>query len=320
MATDPDAQAVLDLVRLAGRPPYETLSPAEARQLYRESRAVLSPDPPEVALVRALAAPGPGGSIPLRLYRGAGTPAGAALPALIFFHGGGWVIGDLDTHDGVCRRLANEAGCAVVAVDYRLGPEHKFPAAVEDAMAATVWVAEQAGALDIDATRLAVGGDSAGGNLAAVVCLMARDRAGSSLQPPPLRLQLLIYPALDFAMAHPSHTTYGEGHLLTASSIRWFRDQYLRSPADIADWRASPLRAPDLSRLPPAYVITAGCDPLCDEGAEYAQRLERAGNAVAHVRLSGQIHGFITMGRLIAAAGTATADAAAALREAFAPE
>jgi acetyl esterase len=310
-ALDPHAAQVLALVRMARRPAFETVTAVEARAMYREGRVAVSPDPPDVAAVRDLTAPGPAGPIPLRLYRGAETGA-APLPVLMFFHGGGWVIGDLDTHDVVCRRLANAAGCAVVSVDYRLAPEHKFPAAVEDCIAATNWVAAEAASLGLDGTRLAVGGDSAGGNLTAVVALHARDHAG-----PALRMQLLIYPATEFAMNHPSHVVRGEGYLLTHSTMKWFSDAYLRSDADIADWRASPLRAPDLSALPPAYVITAGFDPLCDEGAAYAERLVAAGVRVNHVHLPGQIHGFITMGKLIPAAGEATLAAGAALRAAL---
>src|SRR5271154_4707692 len=189
MELDPGAQRVLDLIREAGRPPYETLPPSEARALYRKGRALLQPEPPPVALVRDLEAPAPHGAIKLRLYRGAGTPPDRKLPTLVFYHGGGWVIGDLDTHDGVCRRLANAAGCAVVAGDYRLAPEHKFPAAVEDCVHATGRVAGNPGALGLDPPRLAVGGDSAGGNLGAVVCLTARDRAKSDRGGPRLCLQ-----------------------------------------------------------------------------------------------------------------------------------
>jgi acetyl esterase len=308
---DPHAEQVLALVRMAQRPAFETGTAAQARAMYREGRAAVSPEPPDVASVRDLTAPGPGGAIPMRLYRGAGTGDGP-LAVLMFFHGGGWVIGDIDTHDVVCRRLANAAGCAVVSVDYRLAPEHKFPAAVEDCIAATLWVAAEAAALGLDGTRMALGGDSAGGNLAAVVALHARDNGG-----PALRLQLLIYPATEFAMSHPSHETRGEGYLLTHSTMKWFRNAYLRSDADIADWRASPLRAPDLSRLPPAYVITAGFDPLSDEGAAYADRLRAAGVAVHHAHLPGQIHGFMTMGKLIPAADGATTEAGKALQAAF---
>jgi len=309
---DPHAAQVLALIRMAGRPAFETMTAPQARAMYRDSRAALSPEPPPVASVQDLVAPGPGGSIPIRLYRGIGT-ATENLPVLMFFHGGGWVIGDLDTHDVVCRRLANAAGCAVASVDYRLAPEHEFPAAVEDAVAATAWIAEAADTLGLDGTRLAVGGDSAGGNLAAVVALHARDHGG-----PALRLQLLIYPATEFAMTHPSHSTRGEGFLLTHSTMKWFRAAYLRRETDMADWRASPLRAESLAGLPPAYLITAGFDPLSDEGTEYGERLREAGVAVTHRHLPGQVHGFITMGRLIPAAGEAALEAGAALRAAFA--
>jgi acetyl esterase len=313
MALDADAARVLEMVRLSGRPPFETVSPAQARALFLGGREILSPEPPPVGKVRELTVPGPdGAAIPLRLYRAARAAAETSLPALVFFHGGGWVVGDLETHDPMCRHLANAAGCAVIAVDYRLAPEHKFPAAVEDCLAATQWVAANGGALGVDVARLAVGGDSAGGNLAAVVSLLARDRGS-----PPLRLQVLLYPALDFGMSHPSHQRFAEGHLLTMATMRWFGEAYIRGPQDVADWRASPLRAPDLSGLPPAYVLTAGYDPLSDEGAAYAGRLCQSGVAVEHCHLSGQIHGFLLMGKIIRAAGPALDDIAAALRAAF---
>ncbi len=300
MPLDEDAKRVLDLIRESGRPPYETLQPSEARELYRQGRRLLQPDPPDVALVRDLAAPGPRGPIALRLYRGAGTTDGTPLPALVFLHGGGWVIGDLDTHDGVCRHLANTARVAVVSVDYRLAPEHKFPAAVDDSIAATDWIAANADELGLDATRLAIGGDSAGGNLAAVVCLAARDRGT-----PRLRFQLLIYPAVDMAMNHDSHRVHTSGLPLTHATAAWFRDLYLTGVGDQADWRASPLRARDLKGLPPAYVMTVGYDPLHSEGEAFARALEAAGVAVRHHHVPDQIHGFITMGKIIAAAGRA---------------
>jgi acetyl esterase len=314
MALDPDARTVLEMVRLSGRPPYEMVGAEEARRLFRAGREVLGADPQPVALLRDLEAPRPdGGAIPLRLYRGAGTQASEALPVLVYFHGGGWVIGDLESHDPVCRHLANRARCAVVSVDYRLAPEHKFPAAVEDCFAATAWVAGAGPALGIDAGRLAVGGDSAGGNLAAVVSILARDRGG-----PPIRHQLLIYPAVDAAMDHPSIHRFAEGHLLTRATMEWFYAQYLRGPGDIDDWRASPLRASDLSRLPPAFVVTGGYDLLCDEGDAYARRLERCGVSVRLRHHAEQIHGFCSMGKIIKAAGAALDEAAAALAEAFA--
>ena len=312
MPLDVHAAKVLEMIRLSGRPPYETLQPAEARQFSRNARAVLAPEPPEMGEVRDVMI-GAGRAIPARLYRPLGAAAGEALPVLIYFHGGGWVIGDLDTHDVVCRQIANGSGAAVVAVDYRLAPEHKFPGAVEDAIAATAWIAENGAALGIDASRLAVGGDSAGGNLAAVVSLHARDQAG-----PKLTQQVLIYPAVEFAMTHPSHERFAEGLLLTRPTMLWFRDHYLRGIGDGADWRASPLRADAFAGLPPALVLTAGCDPLCDEGEDYAARLAAAGVPVTLMRVEGMIHGFLTMGKLIPAANEAVAMIAASLKIAFA--
>jgi acetyl esterase len=313
MAIDPQARTLLDAIRQAAVPAYESLPVAMARQLYRDGRGRLSPETPDVAESRDLTATGRHGMIPLRLYRPLGAEAADFLPTLVYYHGGGWVIGDLDTHDVVCRQLANRAGCVVVAVDYRLAPEHKFPAAVDDAFDALCWIHDHAAGLGIDVGRLAVGGDSAGGNLAAVVALLARD-AGL----PRLCYQLLIYPATDFAGQYGSQERLAEGHLLTRANQDWFRDQYLWSSTDRCDWRASPMRAPSLAGLPPAYVLTAGYDPLSDEGEAYAQKLESAGVAVTRRHFPGQIHGFITMGRVIGAAGTAIAEAGDALKAAFA--
>jgi len=308
----PDAQRVLDLIKESGRPPYDAMEPAVARQFYRNARTVLQPEPPEVASVRDLLAPGPRGPIPLRLYRGLGTAAGAALPTLVFYHGGGWVFGDLDTHDGVCRRLANAARAAVVSVEYRVAPEHKFPAAVDDALAALRWTAERAASLDLDPQRLAVGGDSAGGNLAAVAALDARDRGG-----PALRFQLLIYPAVDLTLALAQKNPC-EGMPLAAKTMVWFRDLYLRTAADQTDWRASPLSAHDHRGLPPAYLLTVGFDPLSTEGDAYATKLREAGVAVEYRHYERLIHGFATMGRIIADAGPAVDAAAVALGRALA--
>ena len=309
MLIDPDAQRVLDLIKLAGRPPFETLTPTEARGFYSASRTILQPDPAEVALVRDLAAPGPGGPIPLRLYRGAGTDADAVLPALVYFHGGGWVIGDLDSHDGVCRSLANAAQCCVVSVDYRLAPEHPFPAAVIDSAAATRWIIEQAGMLGIDANRVAVGGDSAGGNLAAVVAIMARDR-----YLPPVDFQVLIYPATDMGMGTASVARVTQGFPLTATTMRWFIDHYLSGPHDVTDWRASPLRAASLAGTAPAFVSTCTQDPLADEGAAYAARLAQDGVSVSHMHVADQMHGYVTMGRLVRASAVLIDTIAATLR------
>jgi acetyl esterase len=308
----PQAQAFIDLLLQRGVPPTHTLSPVDARAFYRERRSVTQPSPGEVAEVRELSAPGPHGAIPLRLYRPLGTQRADVLPVLVYYHGGGWTIGDLDTHDTLCRELANLSGCAVVAVDYRMGPEHRFPAAVDDVLAATRWVRKEAGALGLDAGRLAVGGDSAGGNLAAVVAIAARD-AGDL----PIAFQLLIYPATDMRRVHPSHTTNGQGYVLTSDTIKYFHDHYITDPKHDLDWRASPLLHPDLSRLPPALVLTAGYDPLRDEGLDYARALTAAGNRAVYVCFERQIHGFITMGRLIDEANAAVALCAGELRRAL---
>ena len=310
-ALDPDVLLVLDMIRLAGRPPFEQLTPAEAREAYLKSRAVLQPEPEPVAEARDLAAPGPHGPIPLRLYRPDGAPG--PLPGLIYYHGGGWLLGGLDSHDGVCRRFANAARCVVVSVDYRMAPEHKFPAAVDDCAAATAWAIGQAATLGIDPARVAVGGDSAGGNLAAVMALMARD---GSL--PKLAFQLLIYPATDMTMTTVSSQTVGPGVPLTSATMKWFIDHYMRGPADLTDWRASPIRAASVAGTAPALVLTAAADPLRDEGIAYAARLEREGVRTTAIHLTDQIHGFMSMGKVIRAADTAIDMMAASLRRAFA--
>ncbi|PHK95518.1 alpha/beta hydrolase [Pseudoroseomonas rhizosphaerae] len=319
MPLDPGAQRVLDLMRETGRPPMHSLAPAEARAVFTGSRAVLQPEPAPVALVEDLTCPGPAGEIRLRHYRGqgtgtggtetGGTGAGAALPCLLYLHGGGWVVGDLDSHDQPCRALANLTGASVIAVDYRLAPEHPFPAAVEDAAAALRFVHAEAGRLGIDPARIAVGGDSAGGNLAAVLCLMARD---GTLPAP--GFQLLLYPVTDLGANTASYGRVTEGYPLTATTMRWFIDHYVAEPAQRHDWRASPLRAASLAGVAPAFVSTAGHDPLADEGIAYARRLDREGVRVAHLHLADQMHGYLTMGRFIPAAALTLRQAAAALR------
>lgn len=313
----PQARALLELIERTGVPSIHTLAPEEARSLYRDRRFTTQPEPPPVASIRALEAPGPNGPVPLRLYEprlsAAHAGDGVLLPVLVYFHGGGWVMGDLDTHDTLCREFANEAGCAVVAVDYRLGPEHRFPAAVEDCIAATSWIDREAETLGLDRTRLAVGGDSAGGNLAAVVAIAARDAGG-----PSIALQMLIYPATDMRRCAPSHAANGQGYLLTRDTIAYFHDHYIGDPAQDFDWRASPLLHDDLSRLPPAFVLTAGYDPLRDEGLMYSQRLTEAGNQATHICFERQIHGFILMGRVIDEAGAAVSICASQLRQALA--
>jgi acetyl esterase len=310
----PQARALLDLLAQVGAPPAHTLDPATARKYYRERRTATQPDAPVVAQVQDLSADGPGGPIALRLYRPVARHASASdthaapLPVLVYFHGGGWTIGDLDTHDVLCRELSNGAGCAVLSVDYRMGPENRFPCAVEDCYAATVWCRDQAAALGLDPQRMAVGGDSAGGNLAAVVAIQARD-AGNL----PLRYQLLIYPATDQRRGAASHTTNAQGYLLTADTMNYFHDHYLGGTAHDLDWRASPLLCPDLTSLPRALVLTAGYDPLRDEGLMYSQQLTLAGNQATHICFERQIHGFITMGRVIDEARDAVALCAAHL-------
>ncbi len=311
-ALDPQVRAVLELVVRSGRPAYHQLSPKEARQLFRETRPAATPTPPEIGLVQNLTADGPLGPVPLRLYRPIGVPASAPLPALVFFHGGGWVIGDLETHDVLCRQLTAEAGVSVVAVDYRLAPEHKFPAAVDDAWAATRWIVAHAAELGVDPGRLAVGGDSAGGNLATVVVLLARGQGG-----PALASQMLIYPVTDLAAETASYREFCDGYLLTRESMRWFKDHYVSTEEEAADWRASPLRARSLAGLVPALIVTAGFDPLRDEGQAYAERLRDAGVRVDYLCYGGMIHGFVPMGRLIDTGNRAVSHIASFLRQAL---
>jgi acetyl esterase len=312
MALDPQAQAVIELAIKAGRPPYHTLSPKEARQLFLETRPFSTPAPPAIGTVRNLAAEGPVGQIPLRLYRPAGVSDATPLPVYVYFHGGGWVIGDLESHDVLCRQLTAESGACVIAVDYRLAPEHKFPAAADDAWAATLWIVGHAAELGLDAGRLAVGGDSAGGNLAAVVALMARDAGG-----PAIALQVLIYPVTDVGRESPSYADFADGYMLTRDSMRWFTAHYLGRKEEANDWRVSPLRAPSLVGLPPALILTAGFDPLRDEGAAYATRLREAGVTVDYVSFGGMIHGFVGMGRVLDSALRAVSLIGASLRQAL---
>ena len=309
MPLDAGAKRVLDLIKEIGRPPLHTLTPVEAREAMTKSRPVLQPEPAEVAEVENLTCPGPAGPIPLRRYRGIGTDPAAALPCLLFLHGGGWVIGDLESHDQLCRSLANHAGCCIVAVDYRLAPEHPFPAAVEDSAAAMRFVAANAAALRIDGARIAVGGDSAGGNLAAVLALMGRDGAI-----PAPGFQLLLYPATDMAGSRAAYQRFTEDYVLTANAMRWFIDHYTPDAAHRLDWRASPLRATTLAGVAPAFVMTCGHDPLVDEGSAYAVRLEEDGVAMSHLHIADQMHAYLTMGKFIPTADLTLRQSAAALR------
>jgi acetyl esterase len=290
------------------------MSVEEARASTRREAAVTGQRPPiPMARVEPVAIAGQGGSIAGRFYVPAGLPLDPPTGLLVYFHGGGWVIGDLDTHDGTCRFLAAAAGTAVLAVDYRLAPEHPFPAAVEDAWAGFAWAAANAAELGIDPTRIAVGGDSAGGNLAAVVSLLAR--AGGGATP---AMQLLIYPPTDAAADFPSRRLFAEGFLLTKLDSDAFERAYL-PPGDRADPRASILLAPDLTGLPPAYVATAGFDPLRDEGEAYALRMREAGVQVALRRHPGLVHSFANHTAISRTARGAMLEAAGALRMGLAP-
>jgi acetyl esterase len=304
------ARAMIDFLERSGIPATQSLTPAEARKAYLDRRSMTQPLPPEVAAVESLQALGPHGPIPLRLYRPLEERAASALPALVYFHGGGWVVGNLETHDTLCRQLANGGRCIVVAVDYRLGPEHRFPAAVDDSIAATRWVRDNVTALGIDPDRIAVGGDSAGGNLAAVAAIDARD-AGT-----PLAFQLLIYPATDMRQDSDSYQTNGQGNMLTRDTMAYFRSHYI-DPDQYDDWRASPLLHADLTKLPPAFILTAGFDPLRDDGLLYAERLTAAGNCATYICFERQIHGFILMGRVLDEADSAVNLCAAELRRAL---
>jgi acetyl esterase len=311
-AVHPQVAAILERAASSPLPPYYEVPPAVARRFYRDTRGPLTPDPPPVESVQLLLAPGPAGPVPVRAYRPAGSKKDEVLPALVYFHGGGWVIGDLDTHDVVCRTLANGARCAVYSVEYRKAPEAPFPAAVDDCFSALSFISSASSSLKINPEQLAVAGDSAGGNLATVMALMARDAGG-----PAISFQVLIYPGCDQRMAHPSIKRNGVGYLLTEKSMLYFRSHYLPNPKDWLDWRASPLLAKSLAKLPPAFVFTAGFDPLVDEGKEYAERMQKEGVAVEYKNYADMVHGFITMGRVLDTANAALADCARALRKAW---
>ncbi len=311
--TDPrlDAQirAYLEQMEAEGGAPLETLPLAEARQAAIDGLAQWKGEPEPLPKVEDLRLNGPDGAIPIRIYW---PERLEPSPALVYFHGGGWVVCDLDTHDVICRAIARRSGAVVVSVDYRLAPEHKFPAAVIDCYAATRWVSENAERLGIDPLRISVGGDSAGGNLAAVVSLQSRNEAG-----PHIAQQILVYPVTDLSsFGTPSYEEFAEGYGLTASEMEWFRAHYLARPGDARCVHASPLLAPDLRGLPPALVITAECDPLRDEGEAYARRLAEAGVRVRQTRYAGMIHPFFSLSGGVTQAREAIAEIAAAVGQA----
>ncbi len=304
----PTAHALLDAMEAEGGPALESLSPAEARQAAIDGLKLSGGAAEPVASIENLRIPGPDGQpIPIRIY----TPNTAGpRPAMVYFHGGGWVVCDLDTHHVVCTAIANRAGAVVVAVDYRLSPEHKFPAAVNDCYAATVWVAANAERLGIDPKKITVGGDSAGGNLGAVMCLISRQQCG-----PSIALQVLVYPVTDLStFERPSYREFAKDHHLTKAEMEWFRGHYLARDEDGRNPYASPLLAEDLHGLPPALVITAECDPLRDEGEAYAKRLEQAGVPVTCTRYEGMIHPFFSLSGAIPRALDAIQQVAEAVR------
>jgi acetyl esterase/lipase len=307
---DPQIKALLAKIQEAGAPPLNTLTPTQAREIKNPAFIEFGGPPVEISNVEDLCIPGPSGEIPIRIYRPEGN---GPFPVLVYFHGGGWVICNLDTHDSLCRHLSNRASCVVVSVDYRLAPEHKFPAAVEDAYAATLWTAENSGSIQVDPDRIAVGGDSAGGNLATVISLMAKDRGV-----PGLVFQLLVYPVTDLSsMDNSTYREHGRDYILTKDSMVYYGSHYVAREEDALNPYASPLLAEDLSGLPPALVITAELDVLRGEGEEYANRLREAGVPVRYSCYKGMIHAFFSMTGIVDRTMDAVDEAAAALRSAF---
>jgi acetyl esterase len=305
MILDKDAEALLArLVDLAPQP-YHTLMPEQARAAQVAARKAAGVVPPDLSEVADLTAEGPAGPIALRLYRPS-QRRDRAEPFLIFFHGGGFVIGDLDSHDILCRKLALGAGLPVVSVHYRLAPEHRFPACLEDAAAAIDWIFEHTAAYGLDAAAAGIGGDSAGATIATVMALSERDAGRNRF-----RCQLLIYPVIDLTNSRRSHDIAAPGLPVTGETMRWFRDHYLSSLAEQTDWRASPIFARDLSGLPTTFLVTAGYDPLWDEGDAYARRLQEAGVTTELRHYSGQIHGFLTLGAQLPTADVALQECAA---------
>jgi len=309
MTLDPQLAEILAIAEKAGRPPLEALTPDAARREYRKRADTFGLPEAAMKAIEERTVGGPAGAVPVRLY----VPAMPASGLLVFFHGGGWTVGDRDTHDRACRYFAQEARCRVASVDYRLAPEHPFPAAVEDCWAAWRAIASDPAAWGAAPNKLAVGGDSAGGNLAAVVAQIAKRER---IQAP--CFQLLIYPAVDFTVPYASIEKFGRGYLLTKSMIDSFMGYYLPDPALRADPRASPLRAAALAGLAPAFVQTAGFDPLQDEGGAYAKALAAAGVTVEHRHYPGLVHGYLQLAGYSPAARAAVDDAAGVLKAALA--
>jgi acetyl esterase len=311
MPLDPVMKAFLDQMALQPGPKMFELPAPAARMLFAALMDLAGPKDVPIGKTANIVCPGPGGDIPLRVYTPV-APAAEALPALVFYHGGGFVIGDIDTHDGLCRMIANEAGVRVVSVDYRLAPEHKFPAALDDAYTALEFVEANASELGVDANRLAVGGDSAGGALAAEVAQMAKEKGG-----PALAFQMLLFPVTQIGGETDSLKNFGEGMFLERAGLEWFYDNYVPKGADRNDPRISPLSAASLDGQPPAYVMLAEFDPLHDEGLRYAQKLKSAGVACEIADHKGLVHDFIYLQAVLPQAGSALKHAALALKTAL---
>jgi len=294
---DPDTRKLLALAKQAGYPAFQDLSPVDARKAYAAGWAAMQSDGGEVASVKDMEIPSDSGSLRIRVYRGQGTDENQALPCMLFLHGGGWVIGNLESHDRLCRRLATVAQVCVVAVDYRLAPEHPFPAGLQDATVAWRWIHEQANELHINADAVGVGGDSAGGNLAAVLAIMGRE--GEIIEPV---YQALIYPALDLTASSQSYAAITKDVPLTAATMKYFINHYTPQENDRLNWKASPLRVESLQDVAPALVMTVAHDPLCDEGRAYAQRLMDEGNRVSVLHFNDHVHGLLGMGKWVPAA------------------
>lgn len=308
----PDLANMLRAIGAASKPAVWELTPQQARPGVKEALRVMADPPGPIYRVEDRTISSTGGSLGIRIYTPREVARAESLPVLVYFHGGGWVLGDLDTHEGICRFFAREADCIVVAVDYRLAPEHPFPAAVEDAMTATLWCIRNAEEIGGDPHRVAIGGDSAGGNLAAVIAQQMQAK-----RPPQPMFQLLIYPVIDMDGTFPSRSTFAKMYFLEEEDIVWSRKHYLQDGASARDVRVSPGLAEDLRGLPPALIVTAGFDPLVDEAQDYAQRLRQAGVPVEYVCYEDMIHAFISMTRVTPRATEALRNCAQMLRRAW---
>lgn len=309
MPLSAQARSLLDMVYRVGAPRFHELTPAQARHSFQKLQYAFRPDAPAVASVTEVPMGRGDGSVLLaRLYRPLQAHPDTILPLLVYFHGGGWCVGDVDSYDVLCRELANGSGCAVLSVDYRLAPEHPFPAAINDARLAVEWAVEQAGVLGVDPERIALGGDSAGGNLSIVTALALRDAGG--IAP---RFLLLVYPSTEIVSTRPSRDRYAAGYFLDRESLEWFFGYYLPD-GETEDWRASPMRAASLAGLPPMLLVSAECDPLVDDCEAFAARVAREGGEIERYLVEGMVHGFFTLGKFFPEANRAVAHAAAMLR------